>query len=105
MKKNKSYFAVIFSSKQNKENKGYSTMAIKMENLAKKQKGFLGIESARDEIGITVSYWESLEAIKSWKMQSDHLLAQKLGREVWYEWYHVRVCKVEREYDFNFSSF
>ncbi|MCL4168342.1 UNVERIFIED_CONTAM: hypothetical protein GTU68_014691 [Idotea baltica] len=76
-------------------------MAEKMESLAKKQDGFLGIETAKDTIGITISYWESLEAIKSWKLHSDHLLAQKKGREEWYQWYHVRICKVEREYDFN----
>jgi len=76
-------------------------MVEKMVTLAKQQKGFLGIESARNEIGITISYWESLEAIRSWKMQSDHLIAQKKGREEWYQWYHVRICKVESEYKFN----
>ena len=97
----KPYYAVIFTSKQKENNEGYSKMAIEMENLAKQQPGYLGIESARNEIGITVSYWESLEAIKKWKQQSDHLIAQQKGREDWYSWYHVRICKVEREYDFN----
>jgi len=101
MKHFKSYYAVIFTSTQNDDIAGYSEMAEKMETLAKQQKGFLGIESARNEIGITISYWESLEAIRSWKMQSDHLIAQKKGREEWYQWYHVRICKVESEYKFN----
>ena len=52
-------------------------MAELMENLAKLQDGFLGVDSARSEIGITVSYWTTLEAIKNWKQQSEHLLAQK----------------------------
>mgnify|MGYP001104654025 FL=1 len=101
MKALKPYYAVIFSSTQNKNTKGYAEMAEKMETLAKQQKGFIGIESARNEIGITVSYWETLEAIKNWKQQSEHLQAQFKGRQDWYSWYHVRICKVEREYDFN----
>ncbi|MFL0353217.1 antibiotic biosynthesis monooxygenase family protein [Xanthomarina sp. GH4-25] len=94
------YYAVIFTSIQNENTEGYSEMAEKMETLAKSQDGFLGIESARDQIGITVSYWESLDAIKNWKQHSEHLLAQQKGRTQWYNWYHVRICKVEREYDF-----
>lgn len=69
--------------------------------LAKKQPGFLGVESARNELGITVSYWESLEAIKNWKQNSDHLLAQRYGREKWYSHYKTRICKVERDYGFD----
>lgn len=101
MKVLKPYYAVIFSSTQNKNIEGYAEMTEKMETLAKQQKGFIGIESARNEIGITVSYWETLEAIKNWKQQSEHLQAQLKGRQDWYSWYHVRICKVEREYDFN----
>ena len=74
-----------------------------METLAKKQEGFLGVDSARNEIGITVSYWESLESIKNWKQNSEHLFAQQKGRTDWYSWYKVRICKVEREYEFKSS--
>ncbi|MFD0834918.1 antibiotic biosynthesis monooxygenase family protein [Mariniflexile aquimaris] len=97
----KPYYAVIFTSTQNKNIKGYDEMASKMEDLAKTQKGYLGMDSARNDVGITVSYWESLEAIKNWKQHTDHMLAQQKGRENWYSWYNVRICKVEREYEFN----
>ena len=100
MKNSKPYYAVIFTSTQTETIEGYSEMAVKMENLAKQQKGFIGIDSARNEVGITVSYWESLEAIKNWKANTDHLFAQQKGREQWYNWYNVRICKVEREYEF-----
>ncbi len=103
-KKFKSYYAVIFTSKQKETVEGYAEMSIKMEELAKQQPGYLGIESARNEIGITVSYWENLEAIKNWKQQTDHLEAQQKGRNDWYNWFHVRICKVEREYEFNYKS-
>jgi heme-degrading monooxygenase HmoA len=100
MKNFKPYYAVIFTSTQTEAIDGYTEMAEKMEALAKAQKGYLGIESARNSIGITVSYWESLDAIKAWKANTEHLLAQQKGREQWYNWYNVRICKVEREYEF-----
>lgn len=97
----KPYYAVIFTSTQKENIEGYSEMAEKMDILAKQQPGFLGMDSARNEIGVTISYWESLESIKNWKQQADHLQAQLKGRQDWYLWYHVRICKVEREYEFN----
>lgn len=95
------YYAVIFTSLRTETADGYSGMAEAMVELAKKQPGFLGVESARNEVGITVSYWESLEAIKNWKQNSDHLLAQRYGREKWYSHYKTRICKVERDYGFD----
>jgi len=95
------YYAVIFTSIQTENIEGYSHMAALMENLAKEQPGFLGMESARNEIGITVSYWQNLESIKNWKANLEHSVAQKTGREQWYSYYKVRICRVEREYEFN----
>ena len=99
----KPYYAVIFSSKRTeKDDEGYIEMAEAMVALAQKQPGFIGLEDARgsDRIGVTVSYWESEEAIKNWKQVVSHLAAQKLGREKWYEWYNLRVAKVERGYSY-----
>ncbi|WP_338355953.1 antibiotic biosynthesis monooxygenase [Yeosuana marina] len=101
MKNFKPYYAVIFTSTQNENIEGYTEMANAMEELAKQQQGFIGLDSARNDVGITVSYWESLEAIKNWKQHTDHLVAQQKGRQDWYSWYNVRICKVEREYEFN----
>jgi heme-degrading monooxygenase HmoA len=96
------YYAVIFSSIRSEGNQDeYIQMALKMERLAKKQNGFLGIESAREEIGLTVSYWKDLKSIKEWKEQIDHQLAQKLGKEKWYKYYHTRIALVERDYRFS----
>ena len=100
MKNNKAYYAVIFTSTHSENTEGYGDMANQMEALAKAQDGFLGVDSARNSIGITVSYWDSLEAIKNWKQQTDHLVAQQKGIRNWYSWYKVRICKVEREYEF-----
>lgn len=96
----KPYYAVIFTSLRTEGDQGYGEMAETMETLAKQQSGFIDIESARDGVGITVSYWESLQAIADWKLQIDHKVAQKKGRQDWYSWYKVRICLVEREYEF-----
>lgn len=96
------YYAVIFTSKKN-EPEGYSEMAERMEKLSASQPGFLGIQSVRgnDGFGITVSYWKSLEYIKSWKSNLEHQEAQKQGKASWYSGYEVRICKVERQYSFS----
>ena len=94
------YYAVIFTSTRTTDDNGYEAMAELMYNLAKEQPGYLGIESAREEIGITVSYWRDLEAIEKWKANTDHLLAQQKGIKEWYTQYKVRICLVERSYDF-----
>lgn len=94
------YYAVIFTSERTEIEEGYAEMAILMEDLAKSQEGFLGVESARSEIGITVSYWENLESIKKWKQNMEHLVAQQKGRSDWYNSYTTRICLVEREYSF-----
>ena len=96
-----SFPAVIFTSLQTDMTEGYSEMAESMENLAKLQPGFIGVESAREEVGITISYWETTDDIKNWRANLDHLMAQKLGKDQWYRWYKVRICKVEREYEFH----
>jgi heme-degrading monooxygenase HmoA len=95
------YYAVIFTSLRTEgDSENYGEMAEEMATLAAKQPGYLGAESARDGLGITVSYWESLEAIRQWKAHADHLIAQQMGREKWYSAYKTRVCRVERDYGF-----
>lgn len=94
------YYAVIFSTITNENLDGYLETAERMEELAREQNGFLGIESARKEIGITVSYWQNLDDISAWKNNIEHTEARNLGREKWYKKYQLRICKVVREYGF-----
>lgn len=94
------YYAVIFTSIRTDGDNGYATMAEEMVRLATKQAGFLGMESAREHLGITVSYWQDLAAIKAWKNNIEHLKAQKLGKEKWYAQFNVRIAKVEKSYAF-----
>ena len=97
---NPPYYAVIFTSIKSETDDGYEEMAEKMVNLAKIQDGFLGLESARNEVGITVSYWRDLESIKKWRENSEHTIARETGRKLWYQEFKVRIALVEKEYGF-----
>lgn len=97
---NPPYYAVIFTTIVSDNLDGYEETASRMEELARQQKGFLGIESARATIGITVSYWQTLEDITNWKNNVEHSEAREIGRVKWYKKYQLRICKVEREYGF-----
>lgn len=94
------YFAVIFTSIRTEGDNGYALMSDKMLVLARMQEGFLGYESARDETGITISYWRDLESIQRWKENAEHTLARSLGRSQWYQSFKVRIAKVEHDYEF-----
>ena len=92
------YYSVIFTSVLKQDPIGYSEMAEKIEQPAMEQPGYLGFESARSEIGISISYWKDLESIRIWKQNTAHLLAQKLGKVKWYKYYKIRIARVERDY-------
>lgn len=97
------YYAVIFTSIRTEGDNGYNEMGEKMLKIASVQPGFLGVESARNEIGITISYWKDLDSIRNWKLHTEHTLAQEKGKAIWYKLYNVRIAKVEKEYGFENS--
>jgi heme-degrading monooxygenase HmoA len=82
------------------DEQGYQETATRMEQLARSQAGYLGIESARNPggLGITVSYWATEDDARAWKAVAEHLVAQRMGRERWYAQYRTRVASVSREY-------
>ncbi|QTF08972.1 antibiotic biosynthesis monooxygenase [Brenneria izadpanahii] len=94
------YFAVVFSSQRTEGDNGYNAMSARMAELAMQQAGYLGAESARDQqgFGITVSYWDSLDAIKRWKSHSEHRIAQEFGISDWYQHYELRIAEVKYAY-------
>jgi heme-degrading monooxygenase HmoA len=100
------YVAVIFTSiratnaDEPYDEAGYAATADRMDELAREQDGYLGIESARSSggLGITVSYWRDEASARAWKGVAEHLAAQRLGRERWYASYRTRVAQVGREY-------
>lgn len=94
------YLAVIFTSELNENATGYEKVSNKMVELVKKQPGFLGFESAREDVGITVSYWRDEQSVLDWSNNIEHQEAKRLGKEKFYKSYTIRICKVEREYVF-----
>lgn len=94
------YYAVIFTSVRTDSDENYGYTADQMMALAAEQDGFLGVETARDEVGITVSYWKDEESIKNWRVNLEHTKARVKGRSHWYQSFRVRIAKVEREYGF-----
>lgn len=100
------YYAVIFTSLRTGDVDGYGDTAERMIELAAQQPGFLGYESARGEdgLGITVSYWESEEAIANWRKHAEHRVAQQNGIARWYSEFVTRVARVERQRTFKRSD-
>lgn len=94
------YYAVIFTSQRTGPDDGYAETAEAMFELAKKQPGFLGAESARgpDGFGITAAYFRDEASIRAWKANAEHLAAQAKGKSDWYSRYQLRIAKVERAY-------
>ncbi len=97
------YYAVIFTSTRNEGDHGYAAMSDRMIELTQKHPGFLGVEHAREDLGITVSYWKDMESIKNWKHHAEHSIARQKGREEWYKSFKVRISRVERDYEFKKS--
>jgi heme-degrading monooxygenase HmoA len=98
------YCSVIFTSFRTIGDNGYAEMAERMVALAAQQEVFLGIKSAREDLGLTVSYWRDLESIRRWHENAEHQLAQQKGYEIWYQSFKTRICKVERDYEFTVQS-
>ncbi len=95
------YYAVVFSSTRTEADEaGYGEAAQRMVELAREQPGFLGVESARgvDGFGITVSYWESEDAIRAWRRHAEHAATRERGRAAWYRHFELRIARVERAY-------
>ncbi|MFC2087367.1 antibiotic biosynthesis monooxygenase family protein [Bacteroidota bacterium] len=94
------YYAVVFTSERTPGDKGYNNMAAHIEKIVHNVPGFLGMESAREQLGITVSYWKDLKSIENWKNNPEHRKAKQRGKDEWYQTYKLRICKVESETGF-----
>ena len=94
------YYAVIFTSSRSDVDEGYGAAADRMVELASRQPGYIGVESARgaDGLGITVSYWATEEDVAAWRRHLEHAAARDKGRGRWYTHYELRVARVERAY-------
>ena len=94
------YFAVIFTSILDEHDPEYFRMNDMLRQQAEKLDGFLGEDSARNDYGISISYWKDLDSIQQWRQNADHQWAKQKGRKNFYKEYKIRIARVEREYDF-----
>ena len=93
-------YIVSFISLMSTNTQGYARAADQMMNAVQSQSGFIAAYSARNEegVGITNSYWSSLEAIKGWKADKAHQAIQNKGKTQWYQWYQLQVCEIVKSY-------
>ena len=104
---NSHYYAVIFTRRaKNSDDARYGTLSRRMIELAETMPGFIAVNSANDAMrddnfAIVVSYWKSLKDIENWKKNSEHLMAQKLGRSDFYRDFSLQVTRVEKSYHMN----
>ncbi|CAM4165429.1 MULTISPECIES: antibiotic biosynthesis monooxygenase family protein [Pseudoalteromonas] len=94
-------FAVIFKAKTGQQDEHYSKTVEVMRTLAFEKyncQDFIAVTEGEQEIAI--SYWLSQEDIKNWHADSQHSVAQQLGRDTWYDSYVVEVVEILRKYSF-----
>lgn len=92
-------YVVIFRAKVRELDSEYSQVAARMRELALSKFGCIEFHSVTEgENEVALSYWPNEEAIRAWKAHPEHVLAQRAGRERWYESYSVQVAAVTREY-------
>jgi heme-degrading monooxygenase HmoA len=78
---------------------GYPVMAEEMEALARQMPGFVDIKAFKADDGerLTIVWWKDEETLKGWREQVRHRMAQRFGREKWYEYYKIDVAQVVRQ--------
>jgi len=93
---------VLFRSKLVDAPDGYNAMAVEMENLARTMPGFVDVKAFKSDDGerLTVVWWENEETLKGWRENVRHRVAQRHGREQWYEYYKLEVAEVVRQNSF-----
>ena len=92
-------YVVIFRAEVNRFDDAYSAMAERMRELAINEYGCLEFTACTEgSYEIALSYWENESQIKVWRQNSEHLIAQELGKNNWYKSYTVQVVEIVREY-------
>lgn len=90
---------VIFRAKIRQLDEHYARTAARMRELALTEFGcveFCAVTESVDEVAL--SYWPSEENIRAWRAHPEHVEAQRLGKEQWYESWTVQVATITRAY-------
>jgi heme-degrading monooxygenase HmoA len=96
-------YVVVFTSRLDagETPADYAGTSARMFELAARQPGYLGADTAREEAGITVAYFRDEESVRSWREMAEHRVAQERGRDEWYSRYTMHVARIERSYEFD----
>ena len=82
--------------------KEYNEWAPRMSALAKTMPGYIShkVFVAEDGERLTLVEFEDDKTQRDWRMNAQHVEAQKKGRKDFYQEYKLQICKVERESSF-----
>lgn len=79
-----------------------------MQEQVKKYDGFLGEAPCRsldnENKLVSLFYWRDRESMKAWREDPEHVKIQQLGRNKLFARYKIRVCELEREYEWERSE-
>ena len=97
---------ILFRSKLTDPADGYGDMAQEMLARARQMPGFIDFKSYKADDGerMSIIRWQDHETLTAWRNDMRHQVAQKTGREKWYEYYKIEVADIVRESVFNRSS-
>jgi heme-degrading monooxygenase HmoA len=72
----------------------YTADAVRMEALARAQKGFIAFRSYKADDGETLSMseWETEADAQAWRRNAEHAMVQARGRQEYYESYTMYSC-------------
>jgi len=83
----------------------YFELAAQLRESLVKQPGFIQVERFQSLINegkiLSLSSWESEEAIAGWRAHAEHMVVQKEGKDRIFDSYRLRVAQVIRDYDFS----
>lgn len=98
-------FLVVFRNRKRPDidRAAYQAEAVRMEQLAREQPGFLSFKgyTADDGETVAISEWEDEASARAWGRVAEHRAAQLRGRQAYYESYTLFACDNPRRHDYH----
>ncbi len=80
----------------------YVALVDRMTEIARTMPGYISHKGffADDGERVTIVEFEHEDGLRTWRLNPEHIAAQKLARTKYYSEYHVQVCTLDRESKF-----
>ncbi len=80
----------------------YVALVDRMTEIARTMPGYISHKGffADDGERVTIVEFEHEEGHRAWRLNPEHIAAQKLARKKYYTEHHVQVCTLDRESKF-----